>query len=79
MDGFLNKIHGLPFVVKLLLCFPVIEIFYGVCRIINSVVKGGALSVIIAVITVFPGAFIMWIVDLVFVIWKKDAFMLGIN
>ena len=79
MKEFLQKVHELPLIAKLLLCIPFVEIFYGVCRIVNSVVKNDVTRIVIAILTIFPFAFIMWLVDLIFVIWKGDAFLLDVT
>lgn len=77
MKDFINQVNGLPLIVKLILCIPCLEIFYGVCRIINGVVKNNVLWIVLAVLTVFPGAFFMWVLDLIWVLWKGHALLLG--
>ena len=73
----INSVKKLPLIVKLLLCIPGIEIFYGICRIIHQASKkNNLLGVILAILTIIPGAAIMWIVDIVWVLWKGYAFML---
>ena len=78
MKEFMKQVHNLPFIAKLLLCIPMVDIFYSVCRIINGVVRNDVLRLVIGILTVIPGAFFVWIIDLVFVIWKGDAFFLDV-
>ena len=78
MKGFINSVNKLPLIVKLLLCIPVVEIFYGICRIINQAcVRKNILLLIVAILTVIPGAAFMWLVDLVWVIFTGHAILLG--
>lgn len=77
MQNLIKQVNGLPLIVKLLLCIPVVEIFYGICRVINQLSKGNILLLIVAILTIFPGAAFMWIVDLICVLLNGHAFLLG--
>ncbi len=77
MKELLKQVDELPLIIKVLLCIPCVEIFYGVCRIVNGIVKNDLVWIIIAVLTVVPGAFFMWILDLIWVLTKGHAFLLG--
>ncbi|MDE5581212.1 MAG: hypothetical protein K2I95_07300, partial [Treponemataceae bacterium] len=50
--------------------FPAIEIFYGICRIVNGIVKNNPLWILLAILTIFPGATFMCIIDLLWVLVK---------
>ena len=77
MRDFIKTVNKLPLIVKLLLCIPVVEIFYGICRIINQAARKDILLLIVAILTVIPGAAFMWLVDLVCVLLRGHAFLLG--
>lgn len=77
MNDLLKTVDELPLIVKVILCIPCVEIFYGICRIINGAVKNDMVWLVLAILTVFPGAFFMWILDLVWVLTKGHAFLLG--
>ncbi len=79
MNDFIKQVNEFPLIVKLLLCIPMVEIFYGICRIINQATKQpvDALYLVLAILTVIPGAFFMWAVDLVCVLMNGHAFLLG--
>lgn len=79
MQDLIKQVNDLPLIVKLLLCIPVIEIFYGICRIVNQISKGEInwLYLILAILTIFPGATFMWLVDIVCVLMNGHAFLLG--
>ncbi len=77
MKDLIKQVNGLPLLVKVLLCIPAIEIFYGICRVVNGIAKNDVLWIVLAILTIIPGAFFMWIVDLIWVLWKGHAFLLG--
>ena len=77
MRDFIKTVNSWPLIVKLLLCIPMVEIFYGVCRIINQVARKNVLLLIVAILTVIPGAAFMWLVDLLWVLFTGHAFLLG--
>ncbi|MCD8040143.1 MAG: hypothetical protein LUF82_01355 [Clostridia bacterium] len=77
MKNFIDTVNGLPLIVKVLLCIPCVEIFYSVCRVINGIAKNDILWIVLGILTIIPGAFFMWIVDLIWVLWKGHAFLLG--
>ena len=79
MNDLIKQVNELPLIVKLLLCIPVVDIFYGICRVINQATKQpiDALYLVLAILTVFPGAVFMWLVDLICVLMNGHAFLLG--
>ncbi len=77
MKDFISQVNGLPLILKIILCIPVLEIFYGICRVINGAAKNDVLWILLGVLTIIPGAFFMWVLDLVWVIVKGHAFLLG--
>lgn len=76
-ERFFEGGRRLPLLAKVILCIPVLEIFYGICRVVNGVVKNDVVWIVLAVLTIIPGAFFMWILDLVWVLWKGHAILLG--
>lgn len=77
MRNFIKTVNSWPLIVKLLLCIPMVEIFYGVCRIINQVARKNVLLLIVAILTIIPGAAFMWLVDLLWILFTGHAFLLG--
>ena len=79
MQDFIKTVNNLPFIVKLLLCIPCVNIFYSICRIINQATKSpvNTLNLVLAILTVVPGAFFVWIIDIIWVISKGHAVLLG--
>lgn len=77
MNQFLKAVDDLPLIVKVILCIPCIDVFYGVCRVVKGIVKNDVLWIVLGVLTIFPGAFFMWLLDLIWVIWKGHALLTG--
>ena len=77
MKSLIKQVNSLPLLIKLLLCIPAVEIFYGICRVINGIVKNNVLWIVLAILTIVPGAFFMWVLDVIWVLWKGHAFLLG--
>lgn len=77
MKNLIKQVNNLPLIVKLLLCIPAIEIFYGICRVVNGIAKDDVLWIVLAILTIIPGAVFMWVIDLVWVLTKGHAFLLG--
>lgn len=77
MKDIIKSVNGLPLIVKLLLCIPIVEIVYSVCRVINGVANKSVLWIVIGILTIVPGAAFMWLVDLICVLVNGHAFGLG--
>ena len=77
MNDLLKSVDGLPLILKVILCIPCIDIFYCICRVVQGVVKNNVLWIGLGILTVFPGAFFMWLLDLIWVLWKGHALLLG--
>lgn len=77
MQELIKTVNGLPLIAKVILCIPVLEIFYSICRVINGIAKNDVLWIVLGVLTIVPGAFFMWVLDLVWVLLKGHAFLLG--
>lgn len=75
MKELLRQVHELPLFVKVLLCIPMVDIFYSILRVISGASKNDVVWIVLGVLTIIPGAFFMWIVDVIFVVWKGDALL----
>ena len=65
MKSLINTVDNLPMLFKLLLCIPVVAIFWMIYRIFRSLDKGNMIGVIIAVVLIFVGVPFAWLIDLV--------------
>lgn len=72
--GLLKQIAGLPLIVKLILCIPVLSIFWGVYRLVKNLSKGRILLTIISILLIVPGCAFMWLVDFIFILLSGEPF-----
>ena len=71
MKNLIKAIDELPWLVKLILCIPMLGIVWSIYRICRSLVKENMLGVVLGVLTIFPGAAIIWLIDLICVLVNK--------
>lgn len=72
MKALINAFDGLPFIVKLLFCIPALNIVWQIYKICRSADKGNVLGIVLGVLCIIPGAFFIWLIDLVTLIVKGD-------
>lgn len=72
MKSFIKTMSDLPFIIKLILCIPVLDIVWNITRLCRSIDKKNLLGIVLAALAIFPGAGFVWIVDILCVIIKKD-------
>ena len=77
MNELLKAVDEMPLIVKVILCLPCVDVFYGICRIVKGAVKNDLVWIVLAILTVFPGAFFIWILGLIWVLTKGHALLLG--
>ncbi len=75
MKDFFKFMEGLPLLVKIILCIPAIDIVWGIYRILKNYAKKSTLGLVIAILLVFPGAVITWLLDLIFVLLYGKPFL----
>ena len=72
MKNLIKSFDQLPYIVKLILCIPALDIVWSVYKLCRSLAKNNVLGIILGVLTIIPGAAIMWLVDLVsLLLFKK--------
>ena len=75
MKSLINAIDGLPWIVKLILCIPVLDIVWTIYRICRSVDKGNVIGIVLGVVLLFFAPFV-WLIDLICVILKGKVWWL---
>ncbi len=65
MKNLIKAFDDLPLVIKVILCIPMLDIVWSIYKICRSVDKSNVLGIVLGVLTIFPGAFFIWIIDLV--------------
>lgn len=64
MKELIKALDNLPFVVKLILCIPLLDIVWSVYKLCRSITKSNVLGIVLAILTIVPGAAFIWIIDL---------------
>lgn len=64
MKELIKTLDNLPFVVKLILCIPLLDIVWSVYKLCRSITKNNVLGIVLAILTIVPGALFIWIIDL---------------
>ena len=75
MKSILNSLKGLPWILRLILCLPALDIVWSVARVLNGIVKKNVVLIVIGVLSVVPGFVFFWVLDLILVILGKQPFL----
>lgn len=76
MKDYVKAFDNLPFIVKLLLCLPVLDILWAVYRIIKGSNQKNTLMIVAGILWIIPGSIVCWIADLVCtIIYKKPTLL----
>lgn len=74
MKDIVKSFDNLPWVVKLLLCLPVLNLAWAIYRICKGADTKNTLMLVVGVLWIFFGTTVLWIVDLVCtIIYKKPT------
>lgn len=71
MKDLIKMVDDLPFIIKLILCIPVLDIVWAIYRIVKGVDKKNNVLIIVGIIWIIGGCTITWVFDLVTVILNK--------
>lgn len=72
MKDLIKSFDKLPYIVKLILCIPALDIVWSVYKLCRSLTKNNTLGIVLGILTIIPGATFMWLVDLVsLLLFKK--------
>ena len=75
MKNLIKAINELPWIVKLILCIPVLDIVWTVVRLCRSIVAGNVVGIVLAIVLIFCAPFV-WLIDLICVIVKGNIWWL---
>ena len=73
MKQLIKAMDELPFILKLVLCIPALDIAWSVYKICRSLDKKNVLGIVLGVLTIFPGAVFIWIIDMITVLMNKKV------
>ena len=71
MTELIKTIDNLPWIVKLILCIPALDIVWAIYRIIKGVATNNGLLILIGILWIVGGCTVTWIWDLVTTILFK--------
>lgn len=71
MKDLINAIDNLPWIVKLILCLPGLDIVWAIYRIVKGIEHKDTVLLIVGVVWVIAGTAITWIWDLITTILYK--------
>jgi len=72
MKDLLKAVDDLPFIVKVILCVPFLDIVWAIYRIIKGAVYKNTFLLVIGIVWVIGGCTITWVFDIVTAILNKD-------
>lgn len=65
MKDFISAMDKLPWILKLILCLPGLDIVWAVYRIVKGVSTKKVLTLVFGILWIIPGVAIGWIIDLI--------------
>lgn len=72
MKDVLKLVDDLPWIIKVILCIPALDIVWAIYRIIKGAVQQNAVKIVIGIIWIIGACTITWVFDLVTTILNKD-------
>lgn len=76
MKNLIKTFDELPLIVKVIFCIPMLDIVWSIYKICKSVDKSNVLGIVLGILTIIPGAFFIWIIDLVTVLLNGNVWWL---
>ena len=74
MKDVVKSFDNLPWLVKLLLCLPVLNIAWAIYRICKGADTKNTLMLVVGILWIFVGSTVLWLVDLICtIIYKKPV------
>ena len=74
MKKFTQAMEKLPLIVKLILCIPLLDIVWSVWKLLKGIISGDVLKIILGILCIIPGAAIMWLLDIIWMLIYKRPF-----
>lgn len=72
MKDLIKALDNLSWVVKLILCIPLLDVIWTVYRLLRSLEAKNALGIVLSIVLFFFAPFV-WLVDLICVILNKQV------
>ena len=65
MKDFISAMDKLPWILKLILCLPGLDIVWAVYRIVKGISAKKVLTLVFGILWIIPGVAIGWLIDLI--------------
>lgn len=75
--SYIQFIDELPWMLKVLLALPGFNVFYGIYRLVKGFNKNNDLLIVAGIIWIFAGWAILWIIDLISVVFNDKITVLA--
>lgn len=75
MKDFIKAMDNLPWIVKLILCLPALDIIWAIYRIVKGVATKNLLTLIVGILWIVPGIAIGWLIDLISIIFIRKLIL----
>ena len=72
MKDLIKMVDDLPFILKLILCLPALDIVWAVYRIVRGAAYKNNVLLVVGIIWIIGACTITWLFDLITVILNKD-------
>ena len=77
MKDYVKAFDDLPWLVKLLLCLPILDLLWAVYRIVKGAKQKNTLMLIAGILWIVPGSVVCWLADFVCTIISKKPTLLA--
>ena len=68
MKELLKAVDDLPWILKVILCIPALDIVWAVYRIVDGVVHNKLANIVLGIVWIVGAYTVTWVVDLIFMI-----------
>ena len=76
MKDIIKTIDNLPWIAKLILCIPVLDIVWNVYRLLKSLDAQNTVAIVLSIVLLIIGIPFVWLIDLICVILNKKIWWL---
>ena len=76
MKNFIKAMDDLPFIVKIILAIPALDIIWNIYRLCRSISKGNLVGIILSVLLLTVGLAFMWLIDIICILLNNKVWWL---
>ena len=76
MKDIVKTFDNLPLILKLIVALPGLDIIWNIVRVCRSLAKNNTVNAVIAVILIFVGIPFVWLIDILFILFKGNIWWL---